>query len=1090
MKNVWKLTLLGAVLLTAACSTPIPQDLELAAADLPEVIDFNIHIKPLLSDRCFKCHGPDANQRKANLRLDLADDAYAKTQSELSTKSHVIKPHQLGKSEVFRRLISENTDIVMPPPASNLSLTAKEKALIAKWIKQGAAYKPHWAFIKPEKAEVPILKNKNWAANEIDNFIGDKIEQQGLPLGKMADKETLLRRATLDLTGLPPTIEEIDDFLNDNTPNAYEKVVDRLLASSHYGEQMARPWLDVARYADSHGYQDDGMRTTWPWRAWVIRQFNENKPYDDFLIEQIAGDLLPNPTKDQLLATCFNRNHPQTQEGGVVNEEYRVEYVADRVNTLGKAIMGLSTECARCHDHKYDPISQREYFSLFAFFNNNNESGIVPYNGEASPTILLPTPEEVLKLQDIQAQIEPLKKKLVSKNYKEDFKKWLDGKKNEIDLKKGLLADFGFDGDVVIDRSKLDLDGKKNPGWAGIGKEGDIVAYTNRVKNKPDAALFGDKDKVPLIVEGKVDSAVQFLGDAGIRFNRDLDFDRHQQFSVSVWIKVLKNGESGPLFNDTNGDFEGRRGWLCFLNEDKTLSFQLNHVYPDNGIDFKTKDTIATNQWTHIAMTYNGTSKASGVKFYINGKTPDYELLTNNLHKSLQHGKEGSNWSSFPFMVGRDVGASVENIAMDELKVYNRILSSIEIAYLFNPEKASKPNEIDWLEYYLWSGENEEYNEYFQELTALREEENLLLTDVLEVMVMNERATPRPTFVLDRGAYDAPTVEVQPTTPAVFPRLKSEQNNRLDLAKWLVGEEHPLTARVAVNRFWMQCFGTGIVATQEDFGNQGQLPTHPALLDWLAVDFQENGWDVKRLMKKIVLSSTYRQSSIPGEVAKAQDPENKWYSYFPSYRLSAETIRDAALAASGLLVDSIGGPSVYPYQPKGIWKALATRNATVYQQGEGDDLYRRSIYTIWKRSAPPPSMINFDAPDRYYCVVNRQKTSTPLQLLVLMNDPQFVEAARMLGERMEKETTRQTANKMDFAFRLLIGRSPSEVEVTTLEELYDEQVAFFKNNKTQALELLSIGEYQRDKTLNASIIAANTVVASTIMNFDEFVMKR
>ena len=1092
MKNLSQLlSLVLANIFILACSTPMPEDIKKAAINLPQKIDFNYHIKPILSDRCYKCHGPDANQRQADFRLDIAEQAFTKTTGEHSQASYNLAGGKLGKSEVFHRIISDDPEYMMPPPDANLSLTIEEKALISKWIEQGAEYKPHWSFVKPQKEALPKIKKEIWPKQDLDYFILNKMERNGLTVAEKANKTTLLRRITLDLTGLPPTPTEIDDFLKDTSPNAYERAIDQLLTKPQFGERMGVEWLDVARYADSHGYQDDGMRTTWPWRDWVIKTFNENKPYDQFLLEQLAGDLLPNPTRDQILATCFNRNHPQSQEGGVVEEEYRVEYVADRTNTFGKALMGLTFECARCHDHKYDPISQKEYYALSAFFNNNNDWGIVPYNGEATPTVMLPTPEEAIKLASIREQMKPLETALVNENYQEDFRNWLAKKTPSISLKEGLVAAFDFEKELEVPKNSLNLDGKKSAGWAGIGNRDKTISYLNLAKHKPDAAILGDKDSRPTIVEGKSGKGVQFHGDCGIRFNRAMDYDRHQSFSVSIWVKLLNEGEKGPIFNNTNGDFEGYRGWICKLNEDGTLSFQLNHVWPDNAIDYQTVEKLKVGEWTHIAMAYNGNSKANGLTFYINGKVPTYKLHRDNLQKSLLNGVNGSNWSSFPLMLGREKERSIQNIVMDEFLVYNRQLSAIEIQQLYDKNKASNPTDDQLFEYYLVSGKNQHFNKNLKKLTALRKEENLLATDIIEVMVMNDKAEVRPTFVLDRGMYDARGEAVKPNTPSVISTLTDDlPRNRLGLANWLISKDNPLTARVQVNRLWMMLFGKGLVATQEDFGNQGNLPSHPELLDYLAVDFMENGWDMKAFLKKIMLSATYQQSSIASIITKERDPTNVWYSHYPSFRLSAEMIRDNALAASGLLVTKIGGPSVYPYQPKGIWKALATRNATEYEQGKGDDLYRRSMYTVWKRSAPPPSMMNFDAPDRYYCIVSRQKTATPLQSLVLMNDPQYIEAARLLAERTLLEGGKTISEKIDYIFNCLVGRSAEEMELIAIEKLFKEELNDFQQNRQRVKKLLTIGEHPLNAKLNRIEIATYTMVASTIMNFDEFVMKR
>ena len=1079
------------MLFLSACKPTIPEGIKQASLDLPAQVDFNYHIKPILSDRCYKCHGPDANQRQADYRIDLATAAFGKTNGAHSQVTHNLKANNLAKSEVFHRIIADDGEYMMPPPDANLSLSTREKALIIRWIEQGATYKPHWSFVPPQKESLPIVKNKNWPQQPLDYFILNKIEAHGLIASTIADKTTLLRRITLDLTGLPPTPQEIDVFVKDDSAAAYEKAIDRLLAAPQFGERLGVEWLDVARYADSHGYQDDGMRTTWPWRDWVIQAFNDNKPYDQFITEQLAGDLLPNPTKDQLLATCFNRNHPQTQEGGVVPEEYRVEYVADRTNTVGKALMGLTMECARCHDHKYDPISQKDYYALSAFFNNNNEFGVVPYVGEATPTVLLPTPAEAKTLDSLRAAMKPLEKGLVTANYEADFKNWVAKKTPKISLKEGLIAAFDFDKEIEIAKNRLNLDRKKKGNWGGIGNKGKTISYVNQVLKKPDAAVYGNYDSRPTLAAGKNGKGLFFKGDCGIRFSRDLDLDRHQPFSVALWVKVLKEGEHGPIFLNANGDFEGYRGWSCLLNEDGTLTFQFVHVYPDNAIIYKTKEKIRVGEWAHITMVYDGSSKAKGLHFYINGKRPEAELLEDNLQKSILHAADGKNWTGYPFALGKENASSIENIVMDELLVYDRQLSTIEVARIFEEATADAPTTKQLAEYYLLSGKNRTYNKKLNDLTKLRATENILTTNFLEVMVMSDKEKVRPTFILDRGMYDAPQATVYANTPEVFSALPEDlPPNRLGLAKWLTAKENPLTARVQVNRLWTMLFGKGLVATQEDFGNQGNLPSHPELLDWLAVDFMENGWGMKAFLKKILLSATYQQQSVVPKLAKEKDPTNSWYAYFPAYRLSAEMIRDNALAASGLLTTKIGGPSVYPYQPKGIWKALATRNATVYEEGKGADLYRRSMYTIWKRSAPPPSMMNFDAPDRYYCTVSRQKTATPLQSLVLMNDPQYVEAARILAERTLQEGGEATADKIHYIFKCLIGRSAEAKELQMITPLFEEEIVHFQQDKQSVDDLLAIGVHPVDSKLSRIELAAYTMVASTIMNFDEFVMKR
>ena len=1062
---------------------------------IPKEVDYNFHVKPILSDRCFKCHGPDANQRKGNLRLDLAEGALTHTSNESSKENRIIRAGKPFQSEVIQRILSDEDDYQMPPPESHLTLDQREKAIIAKWIKQGATYQPHWSFRTPKEI-VPPLDESGWCQNPLDQFILHEMKQKGFEPSAPASPDQLLRRVSLDLTGLPPTLSELDSFRRDADRASYHQVVDKYLASKHFGEKLALEWLDVARYADSHGYQDDGMRNTWPWRDWVIDAFNQNMPIDTFLLWQLAGDLLPNPSKEQLLATCFNRNHPQTQEGGVVDEEYRVEYVADRTNTLGKAILGLTLECARCHDHKYDPITQEDYYSLYAYFNNNNDAGIVPYNGEAAPTIILPEDEAQGRIDSLTERIENIEEQLSSSNFREAFETWahaLRDNHQEEPLSKGLLAAYDFEREINISSDALYLDKLPRPKKKSSAKAKPTFAYFNGAKNKLDAMVWGHSDDRPQIAEGKNGQGLSFRGDAGIRFNRDLDFDRHQPFSVTIWIKLEQSNLEGPIFGNTNGDFEGYRGWLCKLNQDGTLSFQLNHVWPDNSIDYQTVEKMPIGEWVHIAMTYDGSSRAKGLDFYINGRRPAAMLHADNLNKSLLHGVDGSNWSDHPFLIGMELRKSIDHASMDELRVYDRFLTEVEIKAIYSGEEKISLDQMDsgrQLQFYLALGKDARYNQLLDRLTGLRKDLNLLMTDQPEVMIMQEKRHPRSTYILDRGMYDAPTHEVRPAVPDWL-KIEDEEvgTSRLDLAYWTINPGNPLTARVMVNRFWQMCFGTGLVATQEDFGSQGNLPSHPALLDWLATQFVTNGWSTKWLLKLIVTSATYQQSSRAPDDILMQDPQNMYYSYYAPTRLTAETIRDQALASSGLLVRKIGGPSVYPYQPAGIWKALATRNATEYVQQHGEDLYRRSMYTVWKRSSPPPAMLNFDAPDRYYCVVRRQQTATPLQSFVLMNDPQFVEAARVMAQNSWQDVEGIEA-QMDIIMQQLFGRLPRDVETNTLVSLYETSYARFKYTPDNAEEVLEVGEYPIDPEIDRIELAALSITISALMNHDEFVTKR
>jgi hypothetical protein len=741
-----------------------------SAPNLPDRVSYNFHVRPIISDRCFKCHGPDARQRKAGLRLDTEKGLYGALREDSSGR--VIVPGDPKRSELFRRISAHDTSVLMPPPNSNLMLTSYEIQVVGRWIEQGAEYQKHWAFVPPQKPAVPETGN-DWATNEIDHFILAAMDQHGLEPNDEADRERLLKRVHLDLTGLPPSAEAQEKFLSTDEENAYESIVDALLADKHYGEKMAIQWLDVARYADTHGYQDDGLRTMWPWRDWVIHAFNENYPYDKFITWQLAGDLLPNPNKEMLLATGFNRNHKITQEGGVIDEEYRIEYVTDRTNTFGKAFLALTFECAKCHDHKYDPIAQKEYFSTFAFFNQ--------------------------------------------------------------------VAEKGYQGDI----------------------------FSGTPADKPRMEIS----------EADVESILNFIN--------------------------------------------------------KKDSAQLN------------------------------------------------------------------------------------------------------------------------------------------------------------VMIMRDSSWRRPTHVLKRGAYDAPGDIVFASMPsAILPFDTTKfKGNRLGLAQWVLSPENPITARVFVNRIWEQFFGRGIVKTSGDFGMQGELPSHPELLDWLAVDFVENGWNIKRLVRQIVTSSTYRESAVVSDRQLARDPENIYLSRAPRLRLSAELARDLVLASSGLLTDEIGGPSVKPYQPKGIWEvATSGRGLTRYIQDEGKDLYRRGMYTFIKRTVPPPSLLVFDASNRDQCEVKRLRTNTPLQALVMMNDPQVNEAARVLAERL-MTTSLSMERKIETAFRSILCRKPSRSESDILHKYFETEKDNLSGRPSDAEKLVSVGEHPHADISDRNSLAALMHVVMMIYNMEETIVR-
>lgn len=1082
-KGWWSLLVLAFLHFACQPTPDLPQGVAQEMEQITRTVDYTFDIKPILSDRCFACHGPDVNKMKGELRLDVKEIAYSK-KSEQGFKA--IVPGKPWKSELVHRILSLDPDMVMPTPESHLTLTDREKALLIKWIEQGATYKPHWAFAKIERPKLPEVKNESWVKNEIDRFILSKLEENNLKPLPEADKTTLLRRVYMDLIGLPPTPEEVQAFLQDKSLDAYERVVDKLLASPHFGEHMAVPWLDVARYADTHGYQDDMMRTAWPYREWVINAYNKNLPYDQFITWQLAGDLLPNPAEEQLLATAFNRMHQQSMEGGIISEEYRTEYVADRVNTFGVAFLGLTTECARCHDHKYDPISQKDYFSLYAFFNNINENGQIPYNGESSPAITLPTPEAKKQLHAIKQVLEKEEKKREQlKTDQRKFTDWLsktaaDPEKFTISSNEGLYGYFTFD----EPQGRL-AQNQVNPNHAA--------------KFEGDEAL-SDSASIP----GKFGRARRIFGENGVDFGKEFAyFERNQPFTVSIWLRVMDESLSGPIIHKSNHITSGYRGWNIFREKDGTFRLVMSYVWPDNCIELHTENPVPTGEWVHIAFSYDGLSKADGLMFYVNGEKAPVRVVNDNLTQSILYGKNKTNITVNNMRIGRQNDVYTKNFDVDELKIFTRYLTPLEMRSLYtqqdevvsllksNPEKAST-QELEELQQYYLHQIASDFRLSLEESRQKISEETELLNSQIDVMVMKERKYPRKTYILERGVYDAPGEEVTPDTPDSFFKIPAHYpKNRLGLAQWLLDEDHPLFSRVTVNRFWQQYFGKGLVTTVGDFGNQGSLPTHPELLDWLASEFMNSDksgkWNVKAFQKMIVMSATYRQASYgPLEHIEA-DPENIYFSRGPSFRLSAEQIRDNALTASGLINRTLGGESVYPYQPPGIWEQIS--NYGKYRQQKGDTLYRRSMYTIWKRTAPPPMMLNFDASERHFCVVKRQKTSTPLQSLVIMNDPQFVEASRVLAQHALRQA-HSIEQRINYAFIALTGRPVKPEEVEILKGLFEEEYQRFEKAPEKVKELLAVGEYPVDSALPPTELAAYTIVTSTIMNFDEFAIKR
>lgn len=1041
-------------------------DGSLSNKSVPAVIDFNFHVRPILSDRCYACHGPDINARKGDLRLDVEDAAYAALDS--LGERFAIFPGDLEKSQLVHRIESTEPDEIMPPPESNLELSTYEIEVLKKWIDQGAEWKPYWAFGQIKDPEAPVNTDINWGENKIDQFVLRKLIQEDLHPSREAPKEKLIRRLSFDLRGLPPSIEEMDTFLENDADNAYEKLVDDFLGQKAYGERMAMEWLDLARYADSHGYQDDIERSMWPWRDWVINAFNNNMPYDEFASWQLSGDLLADATYEQKLATGFNRNHKITQEVGVIDEEYRVTYVLDRVNTFSTAFLGLTVECAQCHDHKYDPISQKDYYSLFSFFNSVPEKGRVDYGVEvANPS--LPLPDE--KISELRSYVKDL---VVSQqrelaNYASNKWKGLDDNQ----LVKGIAAST----------SKLPT---------GLVAWYPLDHLEDSLVEEVISKKYGKAVKELIPISGKYSGGVEFMATNYADLKPSKTFNFGKPFTVSLWIKSLDGGIRGKVLSSRVN--EDKSNFNLTVGNDKAVSFYLGSYVNKTNIQFRSKETLKENKWVHIGITYDGTKKAEGIKLYQDGKLTEVYVTNDNLKgtipspKNLYLGRSGLNDG----MVAAQV---------DELMLFNRPLSDTEIQALFsfNPlaEIATKKqlNKADKkrLFYHQLTKNDTKYRFLNEKLRESKIKKGRTDDIVIKpTMVMADMDTARPTFVLGRGQYDAPGEQVYAGTPKAILDFGDEYpKNRLGLAKWLFDPKNPLAARVAVNRYWQMIFGRGIVSTPGDFGSQGDLPSHPELLDWLASEFRNSDWNVKRLLKTMVMSATYRQTVESNSNLQTRDPDNILLARGPQIRLPAEMVRDHALAVGGLLSNKLGGPSVKPYQPEGLWLEVASGNQSLrkYIQDHDEDLYRRSLYTFWKRTIPPPSMTIFDAPTREQCIVTRGATSTPMQALVLLNDPQFTEASRLLAARMLNEGGDTSRERIKFAFRLATSRIPKDEELDILNKMLSEEIAHFEEHPDEAEKLLNIGEYSVESSISPANLAAHSIVANAILNVTEAIMK-
>ena len=1038
MMNVSTRNIALAVLAFVGCRAFAAEPV--AQAPLPDKIEFNRDIRPILTENCYSCHGPDASQRKAELRLDTKDGLFNALKD-----IHPVIPQHPETSEIYRRITNDNADERMPEPKSGRRLAPRQIALIKKWIEQGAPWQGHWAFTAPIRPALPSMADEKWPRNSIDRFVLGRLEADGLKPSPEADKSTLIRRVTLDLIGLPPTPKEVDDFVADKSPDAYETLVDRLLANPHYGERMALDWLDAARFADTHGYHIDAGRDMTHWRDWVIKAFNENKPFDQFTVEQLAGDLLPHATIDQKIASGFNRNSMINFEGGAIPQEYLTAYLIDRTNTTSTVFLGLTLNCCQCHDHKYDPFTQKDYYSMYAFFNSIPENGLDGQKGNAAPVLMLPDAQQKKKLDEFASSIKNLQEQISAPNGEADEAqarwekqlveardpKWTVAK--DVEFKASSDATFTAmpDGSVFVEGPAAATDS-----YTITLKPQASKVTALRVEALPDERLTskgpGRSANGNFVLTGAAVSAGQeddlkqvVLQGASADFNQD-------KFPASSLVRST-----------------ARSGW---------------GIYPQ----------VGQAHWLVLELRKPIETKVS----------PVIQLRLDFKSQFARH------------EIGR------LRISVTDSPVGSRKALPPDIAKIVAvpPDKRS-PEQQTALQTWYRGQFIDQYKGDSQKLARLRKDQADFDAKVPNTMVMQQMAKPRETHILVRGQYDKFGEKVTPNTPASLePMPAGTPHNRLGLAEWIVDPSNPLMARVTVNRLWQSFFGIGLVKTPGDFGTQGEMPSHPELLDWLACQFRDGDektskWDVKAMVRLIVTSAAYRQSSRLTPQLFARDPEDRLLERGPRFRLNAEFIRDQALAVSGLLDNRIGGESVFPYQPPGLWEELMSRadgakwTAQKYTQSHGRDLYRRSMYTFWKRTCPPPQLSTFDAPDREVCTVKRSRTNTPLQALVLWNDPTYVEASRKLAERIMVEAGPSIDDRIAFAFKLANAREPSKDESGILRKIFDTQLDAYRNNQNAVEKLLNVGESPRNIELDQPRLAAWTMVCSTILNLDETVTR-
>jgi len=1009
-------------------------------------IDYTRDIRPILSENCYHCHGPDESSRKGKLRLDTKDGLFNEHKDIFPFKAG-----SLDDSEAWERINSTDKDDQMPPPDSHRKLTEGQIAKIKTWIEQGASFKEHWAFTPPKRPAVPQMQNNWWPRNSVDQFIAADLEAHKLRPTVEAPKELLLRRVTLDLTGLPPTLAETDAFLADTSPEAYEKVVDRLLASSHYGERMAQYWLDAARYGDTHGLHLDNERSMWPYRDWVVRAFNENLPFDQFTTWQLAGDLLPNATRDQEIASGYCRCNVTSSEGGSIDAELLFRYAVDRTETTIVNWLGVTGGCAVCHDHKFDPITQKDFYSMYAFFNSAADPAMDGNDLRTPPVLKLTTPEQQKQIDDLEGKITGIQKEIKAK----------------VDL-------LNYQDPALLDPLPPITQAEETwvdddfPNGAKIAAAGDPIKWVTADDGSP---VKSGKRAIKRTGEGITQD--YFDGIA-----KPFTVPTKGKIFAWVWIDPENPPKAVMLQWHSEGEWRYRANWgdadaITFGNAGTPEKLQIGEL-------------PAAGEWVKLEVDVDALKLKTGTKFdglaftqYGGTVYWDMEGVSYEVNPAADPLQSFTAWLNTN--QGKDVGDKAPKEVRDILRTVN--------------VKERKPEQTARLrEYYLadvYAGAREQFDPMLAEEKKLDGEKKQVENQITVTFVMHDLPKKREAHVMVRGQYDKPGDPVKPAVPAIFPQLTSKDPSRLDLANWMISPENPLTSRVYVNRLWQQFFGVGIVKTPGDFGAQGDPPAHPELLDWLAVDFRESGWDIKRLVKLLVTGATYRQDSRGTPELYEADPENRYLARGPRFRLDAEEVRDNALFVSGLIDLALGGKGVKPYQPERIWEPVGFvgSNTREYKQDHGAALYRRSLYTFWKRTAPPPAMTTFDAPSREQYCLRRERSDTPLQALELMNDVQQFEAARALGERMMSEGGVTPEDRIGYGFRLVEARKPLEKEREVLKDTYEKQLAKYAANPETAKQVISYGESKPKADLNPSELAAYTLVANVLLNMDETLTK-